>query len=68
MIRRACRALNAYGITSVQTDDYSTFRGVPFETVNAAYRELEASGELSVRVYEQVNFTELSELKRDSRS
>ena len=64
MIRRACRALNAYGITSVQTDDYSTFRGVPFETVNDAYRELEASGELSVRVYEQANFTELSELKR----
>ena len=64
MIRRACRALNAYGITSVQTDDYSTFRGVPFETVNAAYRELEESGELSVRVYEQANFTDTEELRR----
>ena len=64
MIRLACRSLNAYGITSVQTDDYCTFPGVPFETVNAAYRELEESGELSVRVYEQANFTELSELQR----
>ncbi len=64
LIRRACRALNAYGITSVQTDDYSTFRGVPFETVNAAYRELEESGELSVRVYEQANFTDTEELRR----
>ena len=64
MIRLACRALNSYGITSVQSDDYGTFAGVSFKTVNAAYRELEASGELSVRVYEQANFTELSELKR----
>ena len=64
MIRRACRALNAYGITSVQTDDYSTFSSVPFETVNAAYRELEESGELSVRVYEQANLSEFDELRR----
>ena len=64
MIRRAARALNAYGVTSVQSDDYSTFAAVPFETVNAAYRELEESGELSVRVYEQANFTEPETLRR----
>ena len=64
MIRLACRALNSFGVTSSQTDDYCVFRAIPFETVNAAYRELEASGELTVRVYEQSNFTELSELKR----
>ena len=64
MIRLACRALNSYGITSVQSDDYSVFRGVPFETVNAAYRDLEAAGELTVRVYEQANFTSLPELRR----
>ncbi|MBQ6076140.1 MAG: amidohydrolase [Lachnospiraceae bacterium] len=64
MIRLACRALNSYGITSVQSDDYSVFRAVPFETVNAAYRELEESGELTVRVYEQANFTSLSDLRR----
>ena len=64
MIRLACRALNSFGVTSSQTDDYCVFRAIPFETVNAAYRELEESGELTVRVYEQSNFTELSELRR----
>ena len=64
MIRLACRALNTFGVTSSQTDDYCVFRAIPFETVNAAYRELEESGELTVRVYEQANFTELPELKR----
>ena len=64
MIRRACRTLNACGVTSVQTDDYSAFRSVPFETVNAAYREMTESGELTVRVYEQANFTVLPELRR----
>lgn len=64
MLRLACRALNGYGITSAQTDDYCAFRGVPFEVVNAAYRELEASGELTVRVCEQANFTGLDELRR----
>ena len=64
MIRLACQNLNRYGVTSSQTDDYCVFRAIPFETVNAAYRELEESGELTVRVYEQSNFTELSELQR----
>jgi len=62
-IRLACRALNRYGITSSQTDDYSTFRSVPFEVINEAYRELEETGELTVRVYEQANFTSLQALK-----
>ncbi len=64
MIRLACQNLNRFGVTSSQTDDYCVFRAIPFETVNAAYRELEESGELTVRVYEQSNFTELSELQR----
>lgn len=63
MIRAACKALNAYGVTSSQTDDYCVFRSVPWQTVNAAYQELEASGELTVRVYEQSNFTDLPSLK-----
>ena len=58
MIRLACRALNSYGVTSVQSDDYCVFRSVPWQTVNEAYRELEESGELTVRVYEQSNFTD----------
>lgn len=64
MIRLAAKALNGYGITSAQTDDYCVFRQIAFETVNEAYRELEEAGELTVRVYEQANFTELDELKR----
>ena len=57
MIKASCTALNAYGITSVQSDDYCVFRNVPWETVNEAFRELEEAGELTVRVYEQANFT-----------
>lgn len=63
MIRTACRTLNSYGITSSQTDDYCVFRAVPWKIVNEVYRELEASGELTVRVYEQSNFTDLPGLK-----
>ena len=55
MILTSCRALNAYGVTSCQTDDYSTFNTVPWTLVNDAYRELEAEGKLTVRVYEQSN-------------
>ena len=63
MIRSACKALNAYGVTSCHSDDYCVFASVPWQTVNEAYRELEASGELTVRVYEQCNFTSLQGLQ-----
>jgi len=63
MIRTACKALNAYGVTSSQTDDYCVYRQLPWQTVNEAYKELEASGELTVRVYEQCNFTNLPDLQ-----
>ena len=64
MLRLACRELNAYGVTSAQSDDYSSFGGLSWQTVNEAYRELEQSGELTVRVYEQSNFSDLEALKR----
>ena len=64
MIRLACRELNSYGITSVHSDDYSTFRAISFETVNSVFRELEESGELTVRIYEQANFSSPEELAR----
>lgn len=64
MIRLACRELNAYGVTSCQTDDYCAFSNVPWQEVNAAYKELEEAGELTVRVYEQSNFTNLEDLKQ----
>lgn len=62
MIRSACKALNAYGVTSCQSDDYCVFSNVPWQTINKAFQELEECGELSVRVYEQSNFTSLQEL------
>ncbi|MBR1457222.1 MAG: amidohydrolase [Oscillospiraceae bacterium] len=64
MLRLACARLNRYGVTSAQTDDYFLFPSVPFETVNAAFRELEAAGELSVRIYEQSFFTSPERLRR----
>lgn len=63
MIRAAGRVMNSYGVTSCHSDDYSAFRQIPWQEVNAAYKELEASGELTVRVYEQSNFTDLASLK-----
>ena len=61
-IRTACRELNRRGITSCHSDDYCVFRSIPWQTVNEAYRELEAEGGLTVRVREQANLTTLPEL------
>ena len=58
MIKAGCAAVNAYGITSVQSDDYCVFRNVSWKEINEAFRELEQSGALTVRVYEQANFTD----------
>ena len=63
MIRLACRKLNSYGVTSCHSDDYCVFAGVSWQEVMAAYRELEEAGELTVRVYEQSNFTNVQDLK-----
>lgn len=63
MIRLACRELNAHGITSCQSDDYCVFQNLSWQVVNEAYRELEETGELTVRVYEQANFTNTAALE-----
>lgn len=63
MILLAGKTLNSYGVTSCHSDDYQVFKNVPWQMVNEAFQELEASGDLSVRVYEQSNFTSLSSLK-----
>ncbi|MBQ7840731.1 MAG: amidohydrolase [Lachnospiraceae bacterium] len=64
MIRTACKALNGYGITGCHSDDFCVFHNVPWQQVKEAFEELEAAKELTVRVYEQSNFTQLSELKK----
>ena len=61
-IRTACAYLNRRGITSCHSDDYCVFRQIPWQTVNQAYRELEAEGELTVRVREQANLTTVPEV------
>ncbi len=61
MMRRAVKKLNAYGVTSCQTDDFMTLP-VPYEQVIRAYQELE-EGELTVRVNEQAQFTDPKELQ-----
>ena len=58
MLRAACREVNRFGITSVQTDDYQVFPEVPWQTINEVYREMAEAGELTVRVTEQAQFTE----------
>ncbi len=63
MLRLACRELNRFGLTSCQSDDYCVFQNLPWQVVNEAFRELEAAGELTVRVYEQANFTNTAALE-----
>ncbi len=57
MIRAGAAALNAVGVTSCQTDDFCSFENLAWQDVMTAYQELEEAGELSVRVYEQCQFT-----------
>lgn len=64
MIELASHALNSFGVTSSQSDDYCVFRNVDFHIINESYQELEAEGKLTVRVYEQANFTNLEDYKR----
>ena len=56
----ACRSLNQYGVTSCQTDDYCSG---DWKIINPIYRQLEREGLLTVRVYEQSNFTSTDHLQ-----
>lgn len=55
--------VNRMGITSVQTDDFSTL-DVPFEEIISAYLELKAEGRMTVRVTQQCLLPDLSTLNR----
>ena len=63
MILLASKALNSYGVTSSQTDDYCVYSNLDYELINEAYQELNAENKLTVRVYEQANITSLDDLK-----
>ena len=62
MIENAMHHLNAYGVTSAQTDDYVVFHGLDYHDVIEAYQNLEAKGKISVRIYEQNHFTNTHDL------
>lgn len=62
MIYDACKSLNTYGVTSAQTDDFTVFPGVNYQTVIDAYKELEKEGRLSVKIYQQSQLVDKEEL------
>ena len=57
MLLSAMKTLNSVGVTSCQTDDLLAFENVKWQDVLQAYQQLEAEGRLTVRVYEQSQFT-----------
>lgn len=63
MLRTASAALNSYGVTSCHTDDLCAFENLPWTEVIAAYDELIAENGLTVRVYEQSQFTTVEGLQ-----
>ena len=63
MLRNACAALNSVGVTSCQTDDFCAFENITWQEVMEAFREVESEGSLTVRVYEQSQFTDVPGLQ-----
>lgn len=63
MLRAGCRHLNARGITSCQSDDYAVFPQLGYRPVMDAFESMAADGTLTVRVYEQAQFTNLPDLQ-----
>ena len=63
MLLKAMKQLNSFGVTSSQTDDFVVFHGLDYHEVIAAYKELEAEGKMTVRIYEQNHFTDIEGLK-----
>lgn len=53
LILDASNQLLAYGVTSVQSDDFRSFSNMPFEMVIEAYQELASTNQLPIRVYQQ---------------
>jgi predicted amidohydrolase YtcJ len=64
MIREAAAYANSKGLTSVQTDDLKSVPGNDYKAVIQAYRELDESGELTLRVYEQCLLPDIAGFRR----
>lgn len=63
MLLEAQGALNRCGVTSCQTDDLAAFANVPYTDVLQAFRQLEALEQMTVRVYEQSQFSDAASLR-----
>lgn len=63
MILDAAKEVNRFGITSVQTDDFLAFPTVPAKVILKAFKELVREGRMTVRVNEQVQFSEFQEFQ-----
>ncbi len=63
MIRASCRALNSVGVTSCHSDDFCVFDNVTWQEVMAAFEEVKAEGNLTVRVNEQSQFPGVDDLR-----
>lgn len=59
----AMEYVNRCGITSVQTDDFSS-TDAPFEDILGAYMDLKSEGKMTVRVTEQCNLPDAESLER----
>ena len=58
MLLYAMKDLNQCGITTCQTDDFGAIAGAGWDRIIEAYKDLEARGLMTVRVYEQCLFTQ----------
>ena len=63
MIVAGAKYVNSLGITSVQSDDYTLFNTLPFETINNIYKQLEQENKLTVRVYQQCRLKTIDKLQ-----
>lgn len=61
LIRFGMKKLNECGITTCQPDDFSAIPGADWKLIVAAYRSLEAKGEMTARIYEQCLFMRYNE-------
>ena len=62
MLLKGCQRLNSYGITSCQSDDYESVSGLSYLPIMEVMEEMAETGELTVRVNEQVHFTNVEDL------
>ena len=62
-IRHGIKKLNECGITGVQSDDLASLPGKNWRRILDAYQAVDASGDMSVRYYEQCLFERIEDAK-----